>query len=381
MRIVHVLTRLLRAGSEENTAETCRWQARAGHHVTLIHGAEVDPWWRTHPIPGVEMLPCPTLVHPLNPLADARAVRALRSAYGHLRPDVIHTHQSKAGVLGRLAADAAPGARVVHGIHIVPFDGVGRRQRALFLAAERLAARRTDRFIAVSEAAARAYLAAGLARPDQIVTVRSGMALERFRQPHPPADWRALLGVASAPKPPVALMMAAFEERKQHLAFLRAFALRDDHPPGLRLLLAGAGPEEGGIRAAIAALGLGDRVILTGHRSDPEALFALADVTVLASIREGLPRVVVQSLAAGVPVVGCDLPALGEVLRHDHNGLIAPAGDAAAACAAMGALLNAPDRRAALARGARGTDLADWSLHALGPRTTALYATPVGKAA
>ncbi|MCC5973620.1 MAG: glycosyltransferase [Rubellimicrobium sp.] len=381
MRIVHVLTRLLRAGSEENTVETCRWQAQAGHRVTLLHGAEVDPWWQAHPIPGVEVLPCPDLVHPLSPSADARAIRQLRAAYRHLCPDVIHTHQSKAGVLGRLAADAVPGAMVVHGIHIVPFDGVKRWRRALYLAAEGLAARRTDRFIAVSDAAARAYLAAGLARPEQIVTIRSGMPLERFRQALPPPDWRALLGVGEGARPPVALMMAAFEGRKQHLAFLRAFAERADHPPGLRLILAGAGPAEAAIRAAVTDLDLTDRVILTGHRNDPEALFALADVTVLASIREGLPRIVVQSLAAGVPVVACDLPALGEVLRHGENGLIAPPGDPLAACTMLCALLNAPDMRARLARGARETDLADWSLAALGPRTTELYATPLEMAA
>jgi glycosyltransferase involved in cell wall biosynthesis len=373
MRIVHVLTRMLRAGSEENTAETCRWQAAAGHEVLLIHGAEIDPWWNDNPIPGVRMIGCPTIVHQVNPVADARALTALRTIYRDLMPDVIHTHQSKAGVLGRLAADTLPQALVVHGIHIVPFEGVSRLRRAVYLSAERAAARRTDHFIAVSQAAGKAYVGAGLADPSNVSCIRSGMALERFRSAGLPADWRTLLGVPDGPPPPVALMMAAFEPRKGHVEFLRALAAHTDAPARMRLILAGAGPETGAVRGAVAELGLTDRVVLAGHRSDPEALFALADVAVLTSAREGLPRVVVQALAASVPMVASELPGLTEVLHHGVNGLVTGPGAPGEAASALIRLLSDDGLRARLSAGARKTDLSAWDIARLGPATTAVY--------
>ncbi|WP_169796029.1 glycosyltransferase [Ruegeria marisrubri] len=375
MHIVHLVTRLLRAGSEENTLETCRWQAQAGHRVTLLHGADFDTWWYDNPVPGVELVRVPPLVHRLDPRSDWRALAALRRLYRALRPDVIHTHQSKAGILGRRASDAVPAARVVHGIHIVPFHGVDAVRRALYLAAERRAALRTDLFIAVSEAVGQAYVEAGIARPDQVHCVRSGMDLHRFRAAVPPSDWRALLRLRPGDaKPPVAVMLASFEPRKRHLPFLRSFAraARGD----ARLLLAGQGPGEAALRAEIRALGMQDRVILCGYRPDPEALLALADLSVLASVREGLPRVVVQSLAARTPVLVSDLPGISEVVRDGVNGRIRPSGDLDGLAARLVDLLA--DRRALdeLRRGAATTDLSDWQLEELGRRTTELYQMP-----
>lgn len=378
MHIVHLVTRLLRAGSEENTIETCRWQAKAGHKVTLIHGQEVDRWWQDNPIPGVELLDVPQLVHPLDPSADMRALRALRAMYRSLRPDVIHTHQSKAGILGRLAATAVPGAVVAHTIHIVPFEGVSRAKQAFYIGAEKLAARRTDVFIGVSEAVGHAYVAAGIARRGRVHCVRSGMDLGRFRNPSLPGDWRALLGVRQGnERPRVALMLAAFEPRKRHVEFLRAFARAADTLPDLKLLLAGAGPEESRVRAEVQALGLQDRVVFCGHRADPEALLALADVSVLASEREGLPRVAVQSIAAGCPVLVNDLPGIDEVLQDGVNGHVVARGSLDGIVARLKSVLADKGALRRLSSGAMATDVEAWSLARMGALTTTLYGLPV----
>ena len=92
MHIVHLLTRLLRAGSEENTLETCRWQIAQGHRVSLIHGAAPDPYWEDHLPQGLTRILLPEMVHQIHPVQDMRAVLRLRQIYRALQPDVIHTH-------------------------------------------------------------------------------------------------------------------------------------------------------------------------------------------------------------------------------------------------------------------------------------------------
>lgn len=378
MHIIHLVTRLLRAGSEENTLDTCRWQIANGHQVSLIHGADPDPYWEGRLPAGLTRIEVPQIVHPVSPVQDLRAVLRLRQIYRDLEPDVIHTHQSKAGVLGRLAARAVPDAVVAHGIHLVPFDGVRPAKRTLFLAAERLIARQTDVFIGVSEAVGRSYVSAGVTRRGRVHCVRSGMDIDRFRRPEPPADWRALLGVESGnARPRVALMMAAFEPRKRHVDFLRAFARVAGTLPDLKLLLAGAGPEEARVRAEVDALGLEHRVVFCGHRSDPEALFALADISVLTSAREGLPRVAVQSVAAGCPMVIQALPGIEKIVDHGRNGVIVGSDDMDGVVRQMVDLLGNESRLNQLRAGARATDVSAWELEALGARTTSLYGLPV----
>jgi glycosyltransferase involved in cell wall biosynthesis len=369
LRIVHVLTRLLRAGSEENTVATALWQAGQGHRVTLVHGGTADPSWPDILEAGaVELVALPALVHPVRPIADLRATAALRALYRACDPDVIHTHQSKAGILGRRAADAVPAALVVHGQHILPFAGQGMVLRQAYILAERMAARRTDLTIAVSPGVAAACRGAGIGDPARLVVVPSGMDLAPFRAARPPADAESLRGTG-----PVLLMLAAFEPRKRHRAFLDAFRLVLRAHPGARLLLAGAGPEEAAVRAHAARLDLDAAVRFLGHRPDPAALLAMADVSVLASAREGLPRVIVQSLAAGCPVVTTALPGIEDIVTQGVNGLVTDARDLSRTARALAGLLGDPAALARLRQGAAATDLSAWDIARLGPDTTAAY--------
>jgi glycosyltransferase involved in cell wall biosynthesis len=168
-------------------------------------------------------------------------------------------------------------------------------------------------------------------------------------------------------------MLAAFEPRKRHIAFLRAFARMAQAQPNIHILLAGRGPDEALVRAEVSALGLTQRVTFCGHRSDPEALFALADLSVLTSSREGLPRVAVQSVAAGCPMLVQALPGLEEVIDHGINGWIADPDDMDAFVTRMCGILNDEALLQEMRSGARKSNLSGWALDALGARTTAIY--------
>lgn len=360
MKIVHVLTRLLRAGSEENTIASCKGQIANGHEVYLVHGRDFDArYYET--LSDIKLLTVKSLVHHLDPVQDVRAFVEMRSLFKQLKPDVVHTHQSKAGVVGRLAAAAARVPIIVHGVHIVPFVNVGKAQRLVYLAAERAAAKFTDAFIDVSRGMKELCLAERVGREDNHHVIHSGFDLDRFTGSDLPEDWRVILGIGPLDdRPPVLVMMAALEPRKRHCEFLEAFPEVLKAYPDARLVLPGEGPHRAQVEKKIEELGVGHNVRLLGYRTDPEKLIALADICLLTSTREGLPRVVMQYLASGKPCIVSDLAGLDEVVSHGVNGIVTPADDMQAVSRAIIELLANPTKLDTFTKGAAATDLSSW---------------------
>ena len=385
MVIIHVLTRLLRAGAEENTLDIAGAQQEDGHRVIIVHGLEHEPNITEFARGRFELHQVSSLVHEIAPRHDLSAVRELVRLFRQLRPDVVHTHQSKAGVLGRIAARLAGAPVIIHGVHILPWVQIRRSKRLIYLLAERLCAPFTDVFIDVSPAVRAECLARGMGGPDRHVVAFSPMPIAKFRDAPLPEDWREMLRSApEAPlpteetRPPVILMLAAFEPRKRHLMYLRALAA-SACPPEAVLLFAGVGPEMESVRTAAEALGWSDRVRFLGHRSDPERLIALADVCVLSSVREGLPRVVVQYAAGGRAIVVTRVPGLEDVVGDGENAIIVESVSDAARATVR--LLRNPKMRDRLAEGAAATDVMQWSLERTYPKVREAYALAASFAA
>jgi glycosyltransferase involved in cell wall biosynthesis len=375
LRIAHVITRLINGGADENTVISCNQAVGAGHHVVLVHGAQTRPEILATVDDRVKIVELPSLVRPIAPLGDMKALGDLVRTFQRLRPDVVHTHTSKAGILGRLAARAASVPVVVHGVHIVPFVNVGHLESFTYLKAERAVQGLTDAFIDVSRGLRDLFVNAGIGAPDRHHVVESGFDLSRFRTAIQPEDWRDLLRLEpDDPRPPVVLMLAVFEPRKRHLELVERLPRIVARFPRIRFVLAGDGTLRDGVGARVRALGIERNVVLTGFHPHPEQLIALADICLLASAREGLPRVLMQYLAGGKPVIATDLPCIGEVLRHDVNGLVARSDDLDGLADAVVALLDDPARRSRLARGAGTTELAEWDMARMGERLEAVYA-------
>ncbi len=367
MKIVHVITRLARGGSEENTITSCAHQARRGHEVHLFYGPDDLAEDVLKSIGNdVRLQPVSSLRHKINPWHDLRGLAELYGLLKRLRPDVVHTHVSKAGILGRFAARLAGVPHVVHGVHILPFSNVGMAARIAFLAAEHLAALCTGVFIHVSEGTRNAYRREGIGKNRPHDVVHSGMHVARFMDAAPPENWRAMLRVAAgAPKPKVILMLAAFEPRKRQSAFLDGFARAAKAGDDIRLVLAGGGQDRKKLEDKIAALGLGGRVVLLDHDPQPEKLVALADLGVLASEREGLPRVVVQYLAGKRPCVVNGLEGIGEIVRDDMNGRIVRSPRAEDVAKAAVDVLKDAATLARLSRGAAATNVSSWTFESM----------------
>ena len=376
LNIAHVITRLVLGGAEENTIATCLHQAACGHTVTLIHGPGADPTWTKRIGDRVQLISLDHLIHPISPVDDLKALRDLRKLYRQLKPDVVHTHESKAGIVGRLAAVAARVPLIVHTIHIAPFLAVSGGQRLLYICSERLCARFSHLLIAVSRGMQQAYLDASIGGDVPIQVIHSGMPLQRFTAAAAPVDWRTRIGGWSGKeRPRFILKIAAFEERKRQLPLLRAMAQGLRERSDVCLLFAGDGPDRRRCEEEGRNLGISDKVRFLGHDPAPWELIALADLCVHAAEREGLPRTAVQAIAGGKPLVIARLPGIEEIVADNINGIITDPDDLAMAAAQVFALLDSPDRLARLQEGARSTDVSPWREEMMGESIDRVYAS------
>jgi glycosyltransferase involved in cell wall biosynthesis len=330
MRIVHVITRLIIGGAQENTLLTVDGLHR--HYrddVTLItgpaEGPEGDLFDRAAAL-GLNVEVMPELVREIRPMVDWKAYRKLRAAIRRLEPEVVHTHSSKAGILGRAAAWDERVPAIVHTIHGLPFGPFeSPLKNRLYIAMERWAARRCHAIVGVCDAMATQALAAGVGRPEQYLTVYSGMDADAFL--HPPRsreDVRRELGLA---EDEVAFAtVARLFELKGHDDILTIAPRVLAANPRVRFVWIGDGIWRERLTAEIQRLGLRSSFILTGlvpPARIPELLQAV-DAVIHPSLREGLARVLPQSLLVGRPVISYDIDGAREVVLPETGILLKP---------------------------------------------------------
>lgn len=330
MKVVHVITRLILGGAQENTLLTVDGlHHRHGDDVTLItgpaEGPEGDLFDRAK-ARGLRVELMPELVRAIRPATDWKAYRALRSSIRRLRPEVVHTHSSKAGIIGRAAAWDERVPAVVHTIHGLPFGpSESPLKNRLYVTLERWAARRCHAIVGVCDAMAEQALAEGVGRPEQYSTVYSGMDVDAFlNPPRPRAEVRRELGLLDDE---VAFgTVARLFERKGHDDILAAAPAVLASNPQVRFVFIGDGLLRDSLKTDAARLGVGHAVKFTGLVPPdriPELLNAL-DAVVHPSLREGLARVLPQALLVGRPVISYDVDGAKEVVLPETGILLPP---------------------------------------------------------
>ena len=330
-RVVHVITMLEWGGAQENTLFTVgRLDPGRFDRVLLAgRGGMLDA--RAARIPGVRFLVVDDLVREVRPFRDARAFLSLRDILRDERraaggaPLVVHTHSSKAGILGRAAARAAGADAIVHSIHGFGFhDGQAAPVRSLYVGLERMAARWTDAFVAVSEENIRTGEREGIFAGSRCRLIRSGFDTGRFLAASRETG-RRMLGAGDGV--PVVGTVAVFKAQKAPLDFVAAASRVAREVPGARFVMVGDGELRGESERAVAAAGLEGRFSFLGWREEVPDLLAAFDVFLLTSRWEGLPKVVPQALIAGVPVVATEVDGTKEIVDHGVDGLLSPPGD------------------------------------------------------
>jgi glycosyltransferase involved in cell wall biosynthesis len=371
MVVCHVITQLELGGAQRNTLYTVAHLDRrefAPHLVAGPGGLLDGEAARQADLPFAT---CPHLVRPVAPHRDLGALAWLVRHFRELRPQLVHTHSSKAGVLGRLAAHLAGVPLVVHTVHgwgFHPFQSRGRR--LLFQGAEWMVAPLTTRFVAVSRENEAQGLALGLLAPGEATLIRSGVELERFRRAEASGALRRELGIG--PETPLAGMVACLKPQKAPEDFVRVAVRVSAALPAAHFVLAGDGALRGAVEELVRREGLEGRFHLLGWRSDPETVVGDLDVLVLTSLHEGLPRVVAEAMAAGKPVVATAVDGTPEAVRDGLTGYLAPPRDPERLAERVTALLR--DREAARRMGEAGRDLAEeWDIDRMVRRQEELY--------
>ena len=327
MRVTHVITRLIVGGAQENTiASVLGLRAKPGLDVNLVAGPTVGPEGSLESAfadcPNLLTI-VPELVRPLHPWNDWLARRKLTRLFHTRRPDIVHTHSGKAGILGRLAAARARVPIITHTIHgpsFGPFQGPF--ANALFRSAERYAARFTTHFVVVAEAMKQQYLAAGIGRPDQYTKTFSGFSLEPFLTATNDLHLRARLGLA--PEHIVIGKIARLFKLKGHDDLFTIAPALVRLCPQVRFLLVGNGPWRGRFESQARSLGLENHFVFAGLVA-PETvprLLGIMDILVHLSLREGLPRALPQALAAARPVVAFDVDGAREICLENETGFL-----------------------------------------------------------
>ena len=349
---------MILGGAQENTLLTVEDQQRDyGDDVTLITGPALGPegsLMERAVANGVKLRVIPELRRSIQPWRDWRSYRTLVALLRELRPQVVHTHSAKGGVLGRAAA-AKLGIPCVHTIHGPSFHPYQSRVAYhAFRLAETWAAKRCQRLISVCDAMTEQYVAAGVALREKFITVYSGMEVEPFLHPPRPGDSvRQELGLR--PEDIVVGKVARLFHLKGHDDVIEAARLAVPRCPRLRFVFVGDGLLKDDLQRRIAAADLSDRFVFTGlvpPERVPELIHAM-DLVVHASLREGLARVLPQALISGRPVITYDVDGAREVAIPNETGFLLKPRDVGGMAEAIVALADNPALRERLGQTGR----------------------------
>lgn len=358
IKVLHIITRMSKGGAQENTLL----------NVSRVDDARFESWLLSGPSAGPEgdilgkvraggvtFHEMRQLVREPAPLRDTIAYLKLLRFLRRHKFDIVHTHSSKAGILGRWAAYWSGVPVIVHSSHSHVFYGYFHPLvTAFYKVMERAAAKVSDSLQELTSIGVKEHLHHKVGRAEQFQVVYSGQDLGGFLAPGDPAERAALRAELGLSDEHLAVAcVARLAPIKGHNTLLPAFAKALESNPNLRLVLVGTGELESQLKDLAKSLDIEEQVIFTGMREDVAALLKASDLFVLASLNEGLGRALVEAGACGLASVATRVGGVPEVVLDGETGLLAPPGDAAAMAEALTRLAADPELRARMGRAAR----------------------------
>ena len=335
MKIVHIITRLILGGAQENTLITCKLLAQRGHDVTLITGPAIGPegeLFEQTKGQKYKVIVIPKLIRAICPLYDTISYYQIKRHLKQLRPDIVHTHSAKAGILGRFAAGKLktqnPKLKIVHTIHGLAFHPYQNGWlNKFYIAIEKAAAKRTDHFISVADAMRKQALAAGIGRAEQFTTAYSAVEEDDFLRPisdRQKNEFRRKYGIAEDAV--VLITIARLFMLKGHEYIIESAKQLSKRFENAVWLFVGDGNLAEKFKKQVRQSGMAEKIKFTGLLSPCQIPLAIhsSDILVHCSLREGLARTLPQAMLCGKPVVSFDVDGAKELVNENTGRLIEP---------------------------------------------------------
>ncbi|HUW23167.1 MAG TPA: glycosyltransferase family 4 protein [bacterium] len=333
IKVLHIITRLILGGAQENTIFTV-WGLNKNEYyeVELATGPPIGPEGsliEEAEKRGIKLKIIPHMRREINLVRDVLAFIELYLLIRKGKYTIVHTHSSKAGVLGRLAARIAGVKIIIHSVHGLPFfEYQNKFLNYIYILCERFVALFTDRLISVCDAMARKAIAAGVAKEDKFIIIYSGIELEHYSNSDVLiAEKQKELNLD--PDVPVVGNISRLFEFKGHNYFLEAASQVVEVFPEAKFLLVGDGILRERLIRQAEDLKIRDNIVFTGlvERKEIPKLISVMDVVVHTSLREGLPRVLPEALAMAKPVIAFEIDGMPEIIKDGENGYLIPPKD------------------------------------------------------
>lgn len=382
MKVAHVITRMIIGGAQENTLYNCLDLANDFQdEVVLITGPTDGPEGRLlermtpSQRQAITIKTIPTMQRSIHPLKDRKTYLDLERYFSEFKPDVVHTHSAKAGILGRLAAWKNHVPVVIHGVHGAPFYPYQNRiEYWAYRWCEWYAANRCHHLISVADAMTQLMVEANVAEASKFSTIYSGMEIQPFLEGYQQrTSARDELGIQADDI--VIGKIARLAPLKGHEYLLQVAKSIVAENPKVKFLLVGDGSLTDSIKASIAEMKLSDRFIFTGL-VDPQKvprMIAAMDIVVHTSLREGLARVLPQALISGLPVVSFDIDGASEVCISYETGWLIPAKNTKQLEEKLIALSKSPDDRQRMGRAGQSRFAKQFDHHFMTQQIRQLY--------
>jgi glycosyltransferase involved in cell wall biosynthesis len=334
---VHIITRLILGGAQENTLITCKLLAERGHEVTLITGPAIGPEGQLFDQTKgqkYQTLVIDEMRRAIDPRRDYASYGRLKEMLRELKPDVVHTHSAKAGILGRYAAWSLKGQwtpnrpAVVHSLHGLSFHPYqGPWLNRFYIAIEKAAGKRTDHFISVADAMTEQSRDEGIGVDKPYVTAYSAIDEELFLAPIPEARRSEFRRQYDIPPDAVVLVtIARLFELKGHDYIIESARDLSKQFDNVIWLFVGDGNLADDLKGQIQFHGLTDRFRFTGLMPPDQIPLAIqsSDILVHCSLREGLARTLPQAMLCGRPAISFDVDGAREVVNEHTGRLVEP---------------------------------------------------------
>jgi glycosyltransferase involved in cell wall biosynthesis len=382
-KILHIITRLDMGGSAQNTLLSCK-ELCDKYEIILVHGLShesgmtdgekqvVEDGVEKATENGVKVIALPSMVRSIRLIKDFKALLSLVWLIFKEKPDIVHTHSSKAGILGRVAAKISFVPKIIHTPHGHVFYGhFGAFASKIFLWVEKNFSKFTDRIVALTDGEKNDYKKLSVCPSEKLLKIHSGVDVSRYMKSNGnQVEKRRSLGLDQNGK--VIGFIGWLLPIKGPEYLIKAMEFVWPEHPEASLVFLGKGDLDVDLRAQALRMNANGRIKFLGWREDINEIMPIFDMLVLPSLNEGMGRVLVEAMAAGKPVVASRVGGIPDLVIHGKTGFLVPPADEKALADGIKKLLDDPEK--AWEMGQQGRKLCQqFSLEAMIEKLDDLY--------